>query len=169
MKRVQKKSIFSCLLILGCLFAIPAYALETGSVAADFTLKSNTGKNIRLSEQRGQVVMVNFWASWCGPCRKEMPLLNDLYNEYHKLGFNLLGVNIDEDPKLAEKVLADIPVNFPILLDSKNSVSELYGIDAMPTTVLIDRNGKVRHLHRGFKSGYELTYEQQIKALIKER
>ncbi len=169
MKKIQNNTMFGCLLMLACLLVKPAYSLETDSVAADFTLKSNAGKNIRLSEQRGQVVMVNFWASWCGPCRKEMPLLNDLYNKYHKLGFNLLGVNIDEDPKLAEKVLVDIPVNFPILLDSKNSVSELYGIDAMPTTVLIDRNGKVRHLHRGFKSGYELTYEQQIKALIKER
>jgi len=137
--------------------------------APDFTLKSREGKNLRLKEYRGQVVMLNFWASWCGPCRQEMPLLDDIYKRNASLGFVLLGINVDEKPGDAEKILKDIPVSFPILMDGSNIVSELYQVDAMPTTILIDRDGNRRFLHRGYKAGYEIDYEQQIKQLIKER
>jgi len=68
-----------------------------GQQAPDFALKSSTGQNLRLSEYRGDVVMINFWATWCGPCRQEMPLLDELYSRYQRVGFNLLGVNIDDD------------------------------------------------------------------------
>jgi len=136
--------------------------------AKDFTLKSRDGKNLRLAEMKGQVIMLNFWASWCGPCRQEMPILEQLNNKYKKLGFSVWGVNVDEDPALAEKLLKETGVTFPILLDSKSQVSELYGVDAMPTTVMIDRNGNVRFRHRSYKPGTEAEYEQQIKSLVRE-
>lgn len=136
--------------------------------APDFTLKSTQGDNLRLSEHRGEVLLLNFWASWCGPCRQEMPLLNNLQQRYSKLGFNVVGVNVDKDSALANKLLKDIPVSFPVLLDNTGTVSASYNVSAMPTTVLIDRDGNVRYLHKGYKPGYELDYEQQIKELIRE-
>lgn len=136
--------------------------------APDFTLKSRSGENIRLSELRGQVVMVNFWASWCGPCRQEMPLLDDLYEQYQDYGFELLGVNVDENTADAEALLARIPVSFPILFDPQGSLSKAWAVDAMPSTVLIDRDGMVRYLHRGYRSGEEKIYAEKLRALVIE-
>lgn len=143
-------------------------AANTSGPAPDFTLKSRSGENIKLSELRGQVVMINFWASWCGPCRQEMPILDQLYQRYEPMGFTLLGVNVEEDSAAAEKVLREIPVSFPVLYDSKNQVSENYQVRAMPSTFLIDRDGKVRYLHKGYKPGYEEDYQQQVRELIRE-
>lgn len=145
-----------------------AYALVDSGPASNFTLKSSEGENFRLSEYRGQVVMINFWASWCGPCRQEMPLLDELYQKYEPMGFTIFGVNVEQERELAEQILRDIPVNFPILFDDNNTVSEDYDVDAMPATVLVDRNGEVRFMHRGYKPGYEDHYEEQIRALIRE-
>lgn len=144
------------------------FATTDARPAENFTLKSAQGSNIRLSEYRGQVVLINFWASWCGPCRQEMPHLDELQKKYEALGFTVFGVNVEQDRKMADQVLRDIPVTFPILFDEHNTVSELYDIDAMPTTVLVDRSGDIRFLHRGYKSGYEDEYERQIRSLIKE-
>jgi peroxiredoxin len=136
--------------------------------APDFTLKSASGENLRLSEHRGEVVMINFWASWCGPCRQEMPLLDELYSQYHPLGFTILGVNVEEDSTKARQMLKDNPVTFPVVFDNKSTVSKLYDVVAMPSTVLVDRDGNVRYLHQGYKPGYEEAYQQQVRALIRE-
>ncbi len=136
--------------------------------APDFTLKSLGGENLKLSELRGEVVMVNFWASWCGPCRQEMPLLDQLYKRYQPMGFTILGVNVEENAGAAKKVLQEQPVSFPILFDPSNQVSELYQVSAMPSTFLVDRDGKLRFLHKGYLPGYEEQYQQQIKELIRE-
>ncbi len=136
--------------------------------APDFTLKSLAGPNLRLGEQRGQVVMINFWASWCGPCKQEMPHLNHLHDKYRDTGFTLLGVNVDDDPKNAARAAQALGVRFPVLLDAGKGVSRLYDLDAMPTTVVIDRDGRVRHVHRGYREGVEKLYEQQVRALVKE-
>ena len=155
-------------LVCSLLLAASAGAREISGPAPDFTLKSDTGENIRLEELRGQVVMLNFWASWCGPCRQEMPLLDDLYERYSPAGFTLLGVNVDADVADAKAVLEEIPVSFPIVYDTNSKVSEAYNIDAMPSTVFIDRNGKLRYLHRGYKAGDEAEYRKIIKELIRE-
>lgn len=153
-----------------------AAALASAPVAAeigqgpapDFTLKSQGGSNYKLSELRGEVVMINFWASWCGPCRQEMPYLEELYARYKDMGFTILGVNIEEDSSKAQSLLKDIPVSFPVLFDTQNEVSRLYQVSAMPSTVMIDRDGNMRYLHRGYKPGYEQDYQEQIRTLIKE-
>jgi len=88
------------------------------SSAPDFTLRTLDGRNLRLQELRGQVVMVNFWASWCAPCRVEMPHLNKLADKYRASGFTLLGVNVDEDPRNATSAAAKPGVTFPVLLDA---------------------------------------------------
>jgi thiol-disulfide isomerase/thioredoxin len=89
-----------------------------GQPAPDFALKSSTGQNLRLSEYRGDVVMINFWATWCGPCRQEMPLLDELYARYQRVGFNLLGVNIDDDSRRAMQMIDELGVSFPVLFDA---------------------------------------------------
>lgn len=146
-------------------------AVMAGSIsgpASDFTLKSRGGKNIKLSEYRGDVVMVNFWASWCGPCRQEMPALEQLYKKYKDLGFVILGVNVDKDSSNAASLLKKIPVSFPVLYDNTSKVASLYDVKAMPTTYLIDRNGQLRYVHKAYKPGYELKYAKEIKTLIRE-
>jgi len=140
----------------------------TGQSAPDFALKSSTGENLRLSEYRGDVVMVNFWATWCGPCRQEMPLLDELYSRYERVGFSLLGVNIDDDSSKAMNMAAELGVSFPVLFDDRKEVSKLYEVEAMPVTVLIDREGTVRYVHHGYKPGYEEKYLDQIRSLLRE-
>jgi len=136
--------------------------------APGFTLPSRSGDTVSLEQLKGQVVMINFWASWCGPCRQEMPLLDQMYKRYSSLGFTLLGVNVEANSKDAEKLLASVPVSFPVLFDTENKVSKLYDVNAMPSTVFIDRKGNVRYLHRGYKPGDESEYLNQIRALLKE-
>jgi len=154
------------------LFAIllnPALAGDVNESAPDFTLPGDGGQAVSLSDLRGQVVMINFWASWCGPCRQEMPLLEQIHQRYESLGFTLLGVNVEENSSDAKAFLEDRPVSFPILFDPDNGVSKLYDVIAMPSTVLIDRQGNVRYLHHGFKPGYENDYQDQVRALVRER
>lgn len=139
-----------------------------GKPAPDFALKSSTGQNLRLSEYRGDVVMINFWATWCGPCRQEMPLLDELYSRYERVGFSLLGVNIDDDPGRAMDMIAELGVSFPVLFDAGKDVSKLYQVDAMPVTVIVDREGTVRHVHQGYKPGYEQKYLDQVRSLLRE-
>ena len=102
----------------------------TGQPAPDFALKSSTGENLRLSEYRGDVVRINFWATWCGPCRQEMPLLDELYSRYQRVGFSLLGVNIDDDSRKAMNMVSELGVSFPVLFDARKEVSKLYDVDA---------------------------------------
>lgn len=142
-------------------------AVAPRAAAPDFTLRTASGPNLRLQEQRGQVVLINFWATWCGPCRQEMPQLNKLYDKYRAAGFVLLGINIDDDTRRATEVAAKLGLRFPVLLDTDKAVSRLYDLGTMPTTVLIDRDGRVRHIHAGYLAGYENIYDQEIRGLLK--
>jgi peroxiredoxin len=140
----------------------------SGEQSPDFTLKSRDGGNIKLSEQRGNIVLVNFWASWCGPCREELPAFEKLYQEYQDLGVEILAVNVDSEAEKANVLLDDIEVSFPVLFDTSGEVSQLYDVNAMPTTVLVDRDGNVRLLHPGYRKGDEKKYEKAIKMLMRE-
>jgi peroxiredoxin len=168
MNKIFKHIITTACLTGTLLLSAGSQATAVGGSAPDFTLKSKSGKNIKLNEYRGDVVMINFWASWCGPCRQEMPALEQLYSKYKDLGFVILGVNIDEDSNKAVNLLSKIPVSFPILFDNAKKVSDLYGVSAMPTTFLLDRDGNLRYLHKAYKPGYEQKYAKQIKALVRE-
>ncbi len=168
-KTLHTKSLrWFTLLLTGSILIGAANAADIQGKAPNFTLKSNTGKNIKLSELRGQVILLNFWASWCGPCRQEMPLLEKMHQRYSSLGFTVLGVNVEADSSKANAMLKHVPVSFPILYDTQNTVSELYKVSGMPTTVVIDRNGNMRYLHKGYKPGDEAHYRKWVKQLIKE-
>jgi peroxiredoxin len=136
--------------------------------APDFTLPAMDGSELRLSELKGQVVMVNFWATWCGPCRQEMPLLQQLQAKYEPLGFTLVGINVEPDSAGARAWLRNSPVTFPILFDRQNQVAERFGVQGMPSSVFIDRAGKVRHVHRGYQPGDESKYADMVRSLVKE-
>jgi peroxiredoxin len=144
-----------------------ALAAVPATAAPDFTLPTTLGPNLRLQEQRGKVVLVNFWATWCGPCKQEMPELNKLYDKYRASGFVLLGVNVDDNARHASEVAAKLGLRFPVLLDTDKTVSRLYELSTMPTTVLIDRDGRVRHVHSGYLAGYEQLYDKEIRGLLK--
>lgn len=150
------------------MLAMPAGAVTVQDTAPDFTLKSLEGANLRLEEYRGQVVLINFWASWCGPCRQEMPLLDRLHQRYVDTGFAVLGINVEGEEGPARALIDKIPVTFPVLIDKGQLVSELYKLEAMPSTVVLDRDGVVRYIHRGYKPGDEVKYVEVVRELIRE-
>lgn len=169
MRGLIGKTLYSSVLAISTLLVSTQLSADIGlGPAPDFTLKSQAGDNLKLSELRGEVVMINFWASWCGPCRQEMPKLEELYARYKPLGFTILGVNIEEDSSKAKVLLKDLSVSFPVLFDDQNEVSRLYQVAAMPSTVLVDRDGNMRYLHKGYQPGLEQQYQEQIRTLIKE-
>ncbi|MCZ6854432.1 MAG: TlpA disulfide reductase family protein [Gammaproteobacteria bacterium] len=149
-------------------FASQAQAVGIRDEAPDFTLKSLEGKNLRLQEYRGQVVLINFWASWCGPCRQEMPLLDRLHQRYQDTGFTVLGVNVEGEEKPAREIVDKTKVTFPVLIDKDQRVSDLYDLKAMPSTVVVDRDGVIRYIHLGYKPGDESKYVEVVKKLIRE-
>ncbi|HUN72341.1 MAG TPA: TlpA disulfide reductase family protein [Steroidobacteraceae bacterium] len=148
------------------MLALPALAAAADVPAPAFTLQSVDGKTVSLAQYKGDVVMINFWASWCGPCRQEMPLLDDIYKQYKDMGFVLLGVNVEPDAHNANAWLSKTPVSYPILYDPKSQVSQLYSVQAMPTTVIVDRQGVVRFVHNGYLPGDENQYMNSIRSLI---
>lgn len=145
-----------------------ASAVKTAEAAPDFTLKTLQGMNLRLEEHRGQVVLINFWASWCGPCRQEMPILDRLHQRYEDTGFAVWGVNVEGEEAPAKKIVDKTNVTFPVLIDEGQVVSQLYQLEAMPSTVVVDRDGVVRYVHRGYKPGDEAKYVEVVKKLIRE-
>ena len=155
-------------LVISSMLFTSATAGSGSGVAPNFSLPTRDGQTVTLTELKGQVVMINFWATWCGPCRQEMPLLDALYKRYNRMGFTLLGVNVEEDSSGADEWLRETPVTFPILYDAQNQVSKLYDVTAMPSTVMVDRNGNVRYLHRGYQPGDEEQYQNFIRELIRE-
>ena len=155
--------------ILVALLAVPVCGAAADGPAPDFQLASAGGKAVSLAQYKGQVVMINFWATWCGPCRSEMPVLEQLHKKYKPMGFTMIGVNVEPDSAGAVDWLKATPVSFPILFDTDSKVSKLYAVSGMPSTVIVDRKGQMRYLHRGYKPGDENQYLDQIRALVREQ
>ena len=150
------------------LLAMTVNAGELSGPAPNFSLMSRSGEQVSLEDFKGQVVMINFWATWCGPCRREMPHLEALHQRYSNLGFTLLGINVEDDTRGVEKFLRETPVSFEVLYDPTNKVSALYDVIAMPSTVMVDREGNLRFMHHGYQAGFEHEYQAQIRALLRE-
>ncbi|MDP4597240.1 MAG: TlpA family protein disulfide reductase [Pseudomonadales bacterium] len=169
-KQSQHGARLLCAALCTAVLALPAMAdaIPVFGAAPDFTLPRAAGGNLRLAEQRGDVIMLNFWASWCGPCRQELPALAELHNRFGPAGFKVLGINVDAQPEKAQRILQELNLPFPILYDSAGAVSATYRVNAMPSTVIIDRDGQMRYLHEGYKAGYADLYRSEITELLGE-
>ena len=167
MRRVLR----ACTLVLSAAWAASSPAAAptmVGKDAPDFALKTLAGANLRLSEFRGQVVLVNFWARWAGDSRQEMPALNKINTIYERAGLVVLGVSIDEDLRRAHDFAEAMKVSYPIMFDTGSDIGRDYLLEKMPMTILVDRSGVVRYSHVGFKSGDDRIYLEKIRELLRE-
>ncbi len=168
----MRKDLVLCGVILGAFWAARASAAETaplvGRDAPDFVLKTNGGANLRLSEFRGQVVLVNFWARWAGDTHREMRALDKINTTYQRAGLVVLGVSIDEDLKRAQEFADSMKVSYPIMFDTGSDIGREYQLAKMPVTILVDRSGVVRFAHIGFQRGDDRMYLEQIRELLRE-
>jgi peroxiredoxin len=147
--------------------AEPPYAL-LGQAAPDFALHAVAGDNVRLSEHRGEVVVLNFWSSRCTSCRTQLAALNRSFGTYRSAGLSVYGVGVDDDPVQAEDFARTARVNFALLLDPAKTVSRSYQVDNLPMTVLIDRSGTVRYVLRDYSAASSTLYLQQLRTLLNE-
>jgi peroxiredoxin len=143
-----------------------ALALDAGQSAPEIALKDMSGKAVKLSDLKGKVVLVDFWASWCGPCRESFPALEKLSKSYKDKGFVVLGINIDNDVAAAQKFLKEVPVSFSVANDAGKQVAKSYAPPTMPSSYLIDKSGKVHAVHAGFKASDAAKLEAEIKKLL---
>jgi len=150
------------------LTATSAFAVEEGQLAPDFTLPNiHEGQaDISLSDLRGKTVYVDFWASWCAPCLRSMPLINDLYNKYQDQDFEVIAINVDDPIEDGQEFLLDTPLDYLIAADTDNTVLNEFGVRGMPTSFLIDKDGVVRMVHMGFRGNDIEVIEAAISELL---
>lgn len=147
--------------------AEPAYRL-LGTRAPDFALRATSGSNFRLSEHRGDVVLLTFWGSRCGQCGAQLAALSRIVDTYRSAGLAALAINVDDDQIAAAEFAISHPVSYPVLLDPAKSVARTYRVDNLPMLLLIDRSGVVRQVYRDHRSGNDARYLEQIKVLLDE-
>ena len=157
--------LFSALLVSGCTRSSEeSPSLEVGRPAPSFKLPDLNGRQVSLDQYKGKVVMLDFWATWCGPCRMTMPLLEKLQREYPN-NMVLLAINLQEAPKDVREYVREQNVNSEVLLDESGSVGESYGTGSIPMQVLIDKAGIVRHVQIGFSPRMTTQLRAQIEQL----
>jgi thiol-disulfide isomerase/thioredoxin len=147
-----------------------ALAIEAGMPAPSLSMQAldDAGAAVTTSALKGSVVYVDFWASWCVPCRLSMPALDDLYRKNKSRGFAVVGVNKDATPADARRFLAKVPVSFTLVRDDADAAAKGFDVKAMPSGYLIDRKGVVRVVHRGFTPETGAALEKEIDSLLKE-
>jgi cytochrome c biogenesis protein CcmG/thiol:disulfide interchange protein DsbE len=146
--------------------ALPAAAVEVGAPAPEFTLSGSRGA-VNLAALKGKVVYLDFWASWCGPCRQSFPWMNEMQAKYGAKGLQVVGVNLDAKRADADKFLAEVPANFMMAFDEKGDTPRRYAIKGMPTSLLIGPDGKVIRVHAGFREEERKQLEEAISAALK--
>jgi peroxiredoxin len=152
--------------VIGSLFAEPVLALGTGAMAPEIGLKDMSGRGVSLTSLKGKVVLIDFWASWCAPCREELPVLEALYKKYRDRGFEVVAVNQDQSADNVRKFMTTTPLSFRVVHDRGGSVAGRYAPSKMPSSFIVDRKGIVRHVHAGFRSSERASLEKQIGALL---
>jgi len=125
--------------------------------------------NVNFDQYKGNVVYLDFWASWCGPCRNSFPWMERMQERYGKQGLKIIAVNLDQEPALAKKFLQEFPVQFQVKYDPDGKIAEQFGVQAMPTSFLIDRTGKKIEKHNGFFTNKSSQYETEIESLLGEK
>jgi thiol-disulfide isomerase/thioredoxin len=157
------------LLIAVLVFATPAHAVRVGDVAPAFDLATADGKTIALASLRGSVVYVDFWASWCVPCKRSFPWMNALYGRHRGEGFAIVGINVDKQRPDADRFLRDVPATFPVVYDAAGTTPGAFDVKGMPSSYLIDRNGIIVAIEEGFHDDRAPALEARIRALLAAR
>ena len=155
---------FAIAVITICSFASPSFAQK----APGFNLPGQN-KTIQLSQYKGKVVYLDFWASWCEPCKRSFPWMNELQTHYGDDGFEIIAVNLDESRKDANEFLKKMPAKFEIAFDKSGKTAEMYNLKAMPSSFLIDRNGNLVHKSLGYRAEEKKILEKKIKQLVDKR
>lgn len=162
------KSIFLSIALLGT--SLPLAAVEKGgAMPACIISPISTDKNTALEQYKGKVVYVDFWASWCAPCAKSFPFLNELHQQLQAKGLAIVAVNLDEKPEDANAFLAKYPANFTVVADASKQCAKDFDVKAMPSSYLIDRKGIVRHIQLGFKPGEAQDLQKLVEQLLLEQ
>lgn len=167
LRKIKDRFIF---IVVFLLIATNAWAVQVNNKAPGFTLPDLSGKAISLNSLKGKVVYINFWASWCGPCKKEFPQLEELAVKYSGDGLIILAINQDKKRSGMEEFLDKNPIsssNMMVLTDPAFSVISSYGPRAMPTSFILDKEGTVRYLHFGFSESDPPKWIKEIDSLIK--
>jgi thiol-disulfide isomerase/thioredoxin len=154
------------LLLVAILLAPPTFATEAGDAAPAFRLANAKGDPVALDQLRGKVVYVDFWASWCAPCQRSFPWMNELQQKYGSRGFVIVGVNVDKKRADADRFLAQVPAQFTIVYDESGATPAAWGVKGMPTSYLVDAQGKVNFVERGFLDERKAEIEQRVAALV---
>jgi len=158
--------IVALVLVALCVRPADALAIEVGQPAPNFALPGTQGGVVALESLRGQVVYVDFWASWCGPCRRSFPWMNDMQRKYGGKGFAIVAVNVDKKRADADKFLAQFPASFPVVFDEAGTSPAAFGVKGMPSSYLIDGRGNVVLVERGFFDERRAELEDRVKLLL---
>lgn len=158
--------LFIALVLAGLAQAVPAHAAQTGAPAPPFALPTSHGDAISLAQLRGRVVYVDFWASWCGPCRRSFPWMNALKARYGKDGLAIVGINVDKRREDAERFLRDTPASFTIAFDAAGKTPAAYDVKGMPSSYVVDRKGNVVAIEEGFHDERRDAIEARLRALL---
>lgn len=153
--------LFTVLLIIA-----PAQQALAGDPAPDFTLPTLDGGTVQLSRHRGEVVYVDFWATWCAPCRKSLPWMEQMHQKYTDVGFTIIGVSMDGKAEVTQKFVQANHINFTIARDPKGKIAEAFGVRGMPSSYLIGRNGQIIYSHEGFRDSDKPRLEQLFKKAL---
>jgi peroxiredoxin len=154
--------------LLSLCLAVPALALDAGQRLPEIGLADVAGRKVDVASLQGKVVIVDFLASWCAPCKQELPVLEKLYKKYQGKGLVVVGVSVDEELSNLQGLLKQIRVSFPVVHDAAKAVAGRYKPPRMPSSYVVDRKGIVRHVHAGFRSEDAAKLEAEIKALLAE-
>ena len=152
----------------GAMCAIAATAYAATRSAPPITLRFDDGSTTTLASYKGQVVLVDFWASWCVPCKTSFPVLDALYKQHRDRGLVVIAVNVDERPSDAQAFLAGRPHTMPIALDRKGDAAKAFEVQGMPTSFLIDRGGHIRFVHSGYSAKTLESYRDEVSRLLAE-
>jgi peroxiredoxin len=153
-------------LSFGLSWAAQAGALDTGAKMPEIGLKDLSGKPVNAASLAGKVVVIDFWATWCAPCREELPVLQKLYKKYGAQGLVVVGVSVDKDADNIKQFMQKMPLSFPIVHDAAHAVSGKYAPPRMPSSYIVDRKGIVRYVHGGYRAEDAADFEKQIQGLL---
>jgi peroxiredoxin len=167
--RIAAAKFFTAILLSMLVMMLIPLSLLAADVASDFSLVDVKGTVVDMARYKGKVIFLAFWAPWCVPCREELPELDTLYKKYHGKGFEVIGVSIRTSESSVAGFLRKSSISFPVLVDKNSDVSDAYGVSRLPESVIIDRDGIIRHRHRGFGKEFLPAYEKEISDLLKQQ